>query len=55
MKFQNMFVLQPCGDGVAEFQNSVFKFHVEFKHSAATGMPWSEQSHVVIFQDDLQR
>ena len=49
MKFQNMFVLRPCGDGVAELQNSVFKFHVQRKHSAAIGMYLYEESRVIIF------
>ena len=48
IKFQNLFVLLPCGDGVAELQNSVFIFHVQLKQSAATGMYLSEESHVVI-------
>jgi len=49
VKFQNMFVFRHCGDGLAEFQNSVFIFHVQLKRSVATGMYLSEESHVVIF------
>jgi hypothetical protein len=49
MKLQNMFVLRLFGDGANELQNSVFKYHVQLKQSAATGMYSSEESHVVIF------